>query len=281
MVRMMVMALGWASVAVAQAQEPALLRYQPVAGTSVRTVLQARGTIVFREITGGAPATDSVVGEMSRLAGVTWRVRQVQDRDRTVEVTFDSLRIRSRLLGQSWQEVVLPEAERGPFTVPIDDRVKWSGAMTPALATLKEWQGIEFPEEPIFPGGTWSYPVAYRLPAELGALLEITVPDSLEGTTAVTLDSVVVRAPNDSLIYLRVDKSLGPVTLPAMDAGDSTLIDLAGTQAGVLIWSTAWQSFASGATRTRINGKLRGVGAASGRQADVTWLISTRVQVRF
>lgn len=279
MVRIVVMLLGCASVA--QAQAPVLLRYQPSQGTSVRTVLGARGTIVFREITGGVPTTDSVVGEMTRLAGVTKRVLQVQDRDRMLEVTYDSLRIRARLLGQSWKESALPAAERGPFTVQMDDRARWSGTTAPSLETLKEWQGVEFPEEPITPGGTWSYPAAYRLPTELGALLEITVADSLEGTTSITLDSVVVRAPNDSLMYLRVDKTLGPITLPAIDAGDSAVIDLAGTQAGTLIWSTAWQSFASGATQTRINGKLRGVGAGSARQADVTWLISTRVQVRF
>lgn len=275
------MFLAFSAASVAQAQGPVLLRYQPTQGTSVRTILGARGTIVLREVQGGVPTTDSVVGEMSRLAGVTQRVLQVDDRLRLVELQYDSLRIRSRLLGQSWKETALSDGERGPFRIQVDDRWQWGGPATASLAGLKEWLVVEMPEEPIAPGGTWSYPTSFRPPPELGALLEISVTDSLEGTATITLDSVVVRAANDSLIYLRVDKTLGPMTLPAVDAGDSALVEVRGTQAGTLIWSTAWQSFASGATQTRVNGRLRGMGAAATQEASVTWLITTRLQVRF
>lgn len=261
------------------AQQPSHLRYVPRQGELLRTLLGARGTIVFREIVAGQPGPDSIVGEMNRLASVTQRVLETAGPLRVLEVRYDSLRIRSRLLGQAWKENVLPDSLKGPYRVPIDEQFRWGSDGNGALEALPDWLGVQFPEEAISLGGSWTYPSVFRLPEELGQLLEIGITAPLEGSTSVTLDSIVPRS-TDTLMYFTIERALGPLILPAVDAGDSAEIAVVGASAGTLIWSSGWQAFVSGASQTRVGGRLRGVGRAGMREASVTWLITTRLQVR-
>lgn len=261
-------------------QQGGTLRYLPRPGTMTRTVLSAQGTVVFREKTGGVVSPDSIVGEMYRLAGVTRRVISVGGGGSVVEVRVDSLRTRARLLGQSLSESALADSMRVPFRVEVDSRYRWlAGPPWEAIFSLPEWLGVELPEEPVARGGSWSYRTSYRVPAALNALFELSIGGAVEGSVNVTLDSAVARL-GDTLIYFTLQRHLGPMTLPAVDAGDSAEIVVAGASAGILVWSTGWQAFVSGSEQLRLRGNLRGMGREGLREAELTWTVSRRLQLR-
>ncbi|GIW51770.1 MAG: hypothetical protein KatS3mg081_1125 [Gemmatimonadales bacterium] len=270
----------WAYPRALESQQGWLLRYTPRPGGMTRTVLQAEGTVVLRDKTGGVLAPDSIVGQMYRLAGVTRRVVSANAERSVVEVTVDSLRTRARLLGQSWSESAIADSMRLPFRVELDDRYRWMSAPPwEALSAVPEWLGVEFPAEPVARGGSWNYRTSYRVPAALNALFELTINGPVEGSVNVVLDSAVARL-TDTLLYFTVQRHLGPVTLPAVDAGDSAEIAVAGASSGILVWSTGWQAFVSGSEQIRLRGNLRGMGREGLREAELTWTVFRRLQLR-
>lgn len=255
-------------------------------GPPVRTITAWRGTMVFREINeAGQPVGDSVVGEMTASAGITHQVVAAEGGSRVVELRYDSLKSRVRLLGQAWKERA-PQATGRPIRLTVDKRLEIeSGAdalpADPAAgAGILSWNGVALPGRVVAPGDTWTVSVTYRLPAELAQLLEITLPDSLPAAAAVTLDSVAARGA-DTLAYLTVKHPIGPVTLPASDAGDSATVELAGSEAASLVWSTGWNAYVAGAGQARVIGRLRSVNAAgTPRMAELDWSLSLRLTVR-
>ncbi len=263
-----------------EGQQGRLLRYSPREGSMTRTVLSAQGTVVLEEKTGGVLSADSLVGEMYRLAGVTRRVLSAGRERSVVEVTVDSLRTRARLLGQAWTESAVAGDQRMPFRVELDGRNRWIG-LPPGevLSALPEWLGVEFAEEAVLPGGSWTYRTSYVIPAALNGLFELSLDGAVEGNVTVVLDSAVARL-TDTLIYFTVQRHLGPATLPAVDAGDSAEISVAGASSGILIWSTGWQAFVSGSEQLRLRGHLRGMGRQGFREAELTWTVTRRLQLR-
>lgn len=270
----------WSHGSGLESQQGRLLRYTPRGGSMTRTVLSAQGTVVLKEKIGGVLSADSIVGEMYRLAGVTRRVLSAGGERSLVEVTLDSLRTRARLWGQAWTESGVTEDQRMPFRVELDGRNRW--ASVPAgevLSALPEWLGVEFAEEAVLPGGSWTYRTSYVVPAVLNGLFELSLDGAVEGNVTVVLDSAVARL-TDTLIYFTVQRHLGPATLPAVDAGDSAEISVAGASSGILIWSTGWQAFVSGSERLSLRGHLRGMGREGLREAELTWTITRRLQLR-
>ncbi|MBI3983290.1 MAG: hypothetical protein HY337_10270 [Gemmatimonadetes bacterium] len=265
-------------------QEARALRYTPREGTVVHTVFSARASLVYRDYTGGVAAPDSVVGEYTALGAVGQRVQQVSGSTRLLDVRLDSLRTRARLSGQAWKETMLPDSLRPTMPVTVDERLRLgrlpeAGAAQVGLVRSLGWMGVEFPEEPVGPAGRWTGATVVRLPRELAVLHEVVMPDSLDAVASVVLDSVSVR-PADTLLFLSFQGTLGPVTEPGLDAGDSASVSLAGAQAGTLIWSTAWQTFVAGASQTRVRARLRVRSARGGREAELLWTVTTRLQVR-
>jgi hypothetical protein len=273
-------------VRLATAQEAKPLRYQPREGTVVHTVLSARATLVYRDVTGGVTAADSVVGEYTALGAIGQRVVQTSGEASTLDVRLDSLRTRARLTGQAWQEWMLVDSLRPTTRMTLDHRLRIQaspasglGAAQVALARSVGWMGIEFPEEAVAPAGRWTAPTVVRLPRDLATLHEVVMPDSLEGVAAVVLDSIVAR-PADTLLFFSFQSSIGPATAAGVDAGDSASVSLAGAQAGSLIWSTAWQTFVAGSSQTKVRARLRVTSARGGREAELLWTVNGRVQVR-
>lgn len=270
------------------AQQPVTIQWAPRAGTVVRTITSSRGTMVFREINeAGQPIGDSVMGEMTSLSGVTHRVVDQQGGNHVVEVQYDSLKTRARLAGQNWKEDLLSGAGQAALRVTLDGKLRpvegAAGGLEADPVTdggIASWRGVELPDRPVAPGATWTVTTVYRLPGQLGQLLDIAIKDSIIATATVKLDSVAVR-PADTLMYLTVQQNLGPVTLPVVDAGDSGTVELVGAQAASLVWSTGWEAYVSGASQARMVGRLRSGGAAGApRLAQMNWAISTRLQVR-
>ncbi len=270
----------WVFPPALESQQGRMLRYVPRQGSMTRTVLSARGTVVLRDKTGGVVSGDSIVGEMYHLAGVTRRVLSAGGERSLLEVTVDSLRTRARLLGQAWSERAVADSLRHPFRVELDTRHRWL-TLSPweAVSALPEWLGVEFPEEPVAEGGSWSYRSSYTVPEVLNALFELYVNGTVDGSLNVVLDSAVPRL-TDTLIYFTVQRHLGPATLPAVDAGDSAEISLAGASSGIFVWSTGWQAFVSGSEQLRLRGNLRGMGREGLREAELTWTVVRRLQLR-
>jgi hypothetical protein len=245
-----------------------------------RTVWSAQGRVVLREKTGGVASTDSIVGELYRVAGVTRKVISAGAEGRVLEVTVDSFRTRARLLGEPWRETAIADSLRVPFRVVLDSRHRWlEKPPWEVFSSLPEWLGVEFPEAPVARGGSWSYPTSYVVPAALNALFELAIEGPVEGSLTVVLDSAVQRL-SDTLIYFTIQRHLGPMTLPAVDAGDSAQIVVAGASSGVLVWSTGWQSFVSGSEQLWLRGNLRGMGREGLREAELTWTVIQRLQLR-
>ncbi|HWP38884.1 MAG TPA: hypothetical protein VNL18_15165 [Gemmatimonadales bacterium] len=266
------------------AQDARPLRYAPRTGTVVHTLFNSRVSLVYRDVTGGVTATDSVVGEYTALGAVGQRVIDGSTTPRALDVRLDSLRTRARLVGQAWKETALSDSLRPTMRVMVDERLRL-GPMPPAgssqvgLVRSFGWMGIEFPEEAVAPAGRWTTRAVARLPRELAALHEVEMPDSLDVIQSVVLDSISARG-TDTLLYFSFQGSIGPSMVPGRDAGDTASVSLAGAQAGSLIWSTAWQSFVSGASQTRVRARLRVVSGRGGREAELLWTVTTRIQVR-
>jgi hypothetical protein len=257
------------------------------AGPPVRAIAALRGTMVFREINeAGQAIGDSVVAEMIASAGIAYRVLEAQAGERLLEVRYDSLKSRARVVGQAWKEAAVSGTGRA-VRIPTDERfvLRAGGAaeLPPdpiAAGGIVSWHGVVLPARDVGAGETWEVGLTYRLPADLPRLLEIGLPDSLAVTATVTVDSVAARAA-DTLVYLTVKHPIGPAILPASDAGDSATIELAGSQAASLVWSTGWNAFVSGAGQARVVGRLRSVNAAgTPRMAELRFSVSTRLQVR-
>lgn len=270
------------------AQQPVTIQWTPRPGAVVRSITSSRGSMVFHEINeAGQPVGDSVMGDMTSLSGVTHRVIEEQGGNHVVEVQYDSLKTRARLAGQNWKEDVLSGAGRAALRMTFDGKLRTvegvSGGLQAdpvAAGGIATWRGVELPDRPVTPGETWTVNTVYRLPAQLGQLLDIAIRDSVTGFATVKLDSVVA-GPTDTLMYLKVQQTLGPVTLPVVDAGDSGTVELVGAQAASLVWSTGWDAYVSGASTARLVGRLRSGGATGApRLAQITWSISTRLQVR-
>lgn len=271
------------------AQQPVSIQYGAQPGIAVRTLLSSRGSLVFHEINeAGQRIGDSVMGEMTSLAGVTHRVLEAQGGTYAVEVRYDSLKTRARLFGQAWKEDVWMGLGQEPARVVLDAHLRpaegASGGGLPADPVanggIASWRGVELADRPVSPGDTWTVTTVYRLPAQLGQLLDIVIRDSLIATATVRLDSVTVR-PTDSLMYLTVQQTLPSATLPGVDAGDSAIVELVGSQAASLVWSTGWHAYVSGASQARVVGRLQSRNAAgTPRMAEIQWTLSTRLQVR-
>ena len=271
------------------AQQPVAIQYGAQPGTAVRTILSSRGNMVFHEINeAGQRIGDSVVAEMTSVAGVTHRLLGTEGGGYAVEVRYDSLKTRAHLLGQQWKEDVWLGLGQEPARVTVDSHLRpaegLSGGTLPADPVanggIASWRGVELPDRPVSPGDTWTVTTVYRLPAQLGQLLDIAIRDSLIALATVRLDSVAVR-PADSLIYFTVQQTLPSATLPAVDAGDTATVELVGSQAASLVWSTGWHAYVSGASQARLVGRLQSRSAAgTPRMAEITWSLSTRLLVR-
>jgi hypothetical protein len=256
-------------------------------GPPVRAITGLRGTVVFREINeAGQPIGDSVVGEMTASAGIAYQVVAAAGSSRVVELRYDSLKSRARLLGQAWKEG-MPQATGRPIRLTVDSTLAIEPGAAAALPAdpvaaggILSWNGVSLPGRVVAPGDTWTVNVTYRLPGELAQLLEIALPDSVRAVATVSLDSVAARGA-DTLAYLTVKHPIGPVTLPARDAGDSATVELAGSQAASLVWSTGWNAYVAGAGQARVIGRLRSVNrAGTPRMAELTWSLGVRLTVR-
>ncbi|MBI2404163.1 MAG: hypothetical protein HYV20_15790 [Gemmatimonadetes bacterium] len=269
-------------------QQPVSIQFGASPGAAVRTITSARGTMVFHEINeAGQRIGDSVMGEMTALAGVTHRILEAQAGGYVVEVRYDSLKTRARLVGQNWKEDVWFGAAQDATRVTVDARLRPAGGTGGGLPAdpvanggIASWRGVELPDRPVSPGDTWTVTTVYRLPAQLGQLLDIAIRDSLIAPATVRLDSVTVR-PADSLMYFTVLQTLPSATLPAVDAGDSATVELVGSQAASLVWSTGWNGYVSGASQARLVGRLQSrTAAGTPRMAEIHWTLSSRLQVR-
>jgi hypothetical protein len=270
------------------AQEPVTLHYAPRVGALVRTITRSTGTITLRALDATVqPVGDSVMGEMRSWAGITRRVLEGTDSTRVVEVSYDSLKTQARLTGQEWKENALAEADKAALNLTLNDQLHTLAGGSGGLAAdpvantgIASWRGVELPGHPVSPGAMWVVQTGYHLPGQLGDLLDVSVRDSIMANATVRLDSVVPQA-RDTLMYLTVRETLGPITLPATDAGTAATVELAGSQAASLVWSTGWNAFVSGASQARVIGRLRSVTAGGAmRASQITWNLSTTLQVR-
>ena len=271
-----------------QAPGRGTLAYAPRVGALVRTITRSNGTIALRALDAAVqPVGDSVTGEMRSWAGITRRILEGTDTTRVVEVSYDSLKTQSRLAGQQWKESALAAADQAALSLTLDDQLHSLAGGSGGLAAdpvagggIASWRGVALPGHPVSPGAMWVVQTGYHLPTQLGDLLDVSVHDSIIANATVQLDSVVPQV-RDTLMYLTVRETLGPINLPATDAGTAATVELAGSQAATLVWSTGWNAFGSGASQARVVGRLRSVAAdGTARASQITWNISTTLQVR-
>ena len=240
---------------------------------------------------------DSIRIEVALEQHLTDLVLEAEPGRYLVYRTMDSARVRTRAEGEAWEEGSLNEVTRASARLVLDKQLTISAfeLVTPDTvdqriqALLRAPHGgyeLTLPAGPVSPGATWSTEVSY--PFDMGPGMEQQGP-AIEGQELVaqaniTLDSIVPRD-RDTLAYLSMWGDFIPQTSAEENEFGRSTTTIEGSFAGVLVWSTAWNAFVSGASRAVMTADIRlgapdeeeeGGGVGMGMRLNIT----NRFQVR-
>lgn len=217
-----------------------LLRFDPPDGAVLHRLFQ----IHTRVLRAGGDSRESA--ELGGVREVTLRGRADTP---MLHLAYDSLRTRLREGTGPWREIAESNDSawvQVRFDEQLEPTVVASGGPGPAAARLVALvtglPGLGLPRRPVRAGDRWTSRLEIPVPAmRPGAM--IGQERLLVSEAVVSVDSVVARA-LDTLAYVSLRGTLGPAA-----TGDRGYV---GAVRGALVWSTGWQAFVSGATRTRI-----------------------------
>ncbi len=227
------------------AQESLLLRWDFPTGTMFRTQFRTVTTVWAFDGRRFDSADEGVARAVS-LAG--------PDGSQVTHVAYESVASRTRGSDGKWREFDVLGVDSAWVQLTMDERMRVRssnrGARLPGVTSLlRIVTGIprlELPGGPLAAGDSWtSATVASAVPG----LRNETVPPVVDGTAQLVLDSIVIRA-QDTLGYVTLTGRF-PVTTFVDELGPGTAV-LSGDLVGSLVWSTSWNAFVSGVSRTRM-----------------------------
>ncbi len=227
------------------AQETLLLRHRPRPGTVIRAEFTTATTVWafdgkrFESADGGVVRTVALAGPGEM---------------RISHLAYESVTTRSRGSDGRWREFEVPGADSAWVQVTMDEqmRVQQSnyGQRLPGVTSLQRIltgiPDLELPGDPLEAGDRWSSPT---ITSAVPGLRNETVPPTVNGTAQLVLDSIVIRS-RDTLGYVTVTGRFPAATF--VDELGPGRVVLSGDLAGNLIWSTSWNGFVSGVSRTRM-----------------------------
>jgi len=179
-------------------------------------------------------------------------------------LTYESIASRTRGSDGKWREFEVLGADSAWVQVSLDERMRVQGAnygtrlpgVTSLLRILTGIPNLELPDHPLGPGDSWS---SATVASAVPGLRNETVPPTVSGMAHLVLDSIVIRS-RDTLGYVTVTGRF-PATTFVDELGPGRVV-LLGDLAGSLIWSTSWNGFVSGVSRTRMTMEREGGQAA-------------------
>jgi len=266
------------------AQQTYQFRYAPAVGAWLRTLTEVQ---VVTLLTGFPAVPDGTVLEEETRFGAVQTVLGGGDRGFRVDVALDSVWTRRRTSGGPWKSVVDSVFARQPVGLVVSPRF---GAATvsgggPAEAVLRTLYGMvagpgfAFPEAPVAVGSSFatgtSIVTRVRIPAETG----LAVDQRAYADLTLTLDSLQ-RTEDDTIAYLSFAGSFDPRAIGQENESGSTQIALAGSFAGRLVWSAAWNAIAAAAARLHVEGTFRVLRPGGAVDARATWETTLRQELR-
>jgi hypothetical protein len=234
--------IGALLVAVQLQAQAVRLHFDPPDGLVLHRLFQ----IHTRVMRGGEGVRTREAVELGGVREVTLRGPA---HARMLHLSYDSLRTRLREGTDAWREVV-GGSDSAWVQVRFDDRLRativavgGTGAEAARLVGLATGlPGLVLPGDAVRAGDVWESRLELPIPgAEPGA--PAGSETLLTAHVAVSVDSVVARS-RDTLAFLSVSGVMTPTP-----SGGATYT---GGVRGTLVWSSGWQAFVSGATRTRI-----------------------------
>jgi hypothetical protein len=232
-------------------QDSLLLRRESPPGTIVRTQFRTVTTVWAFDGRRFESADEGVMRSVS-LADAGGR--------QVAHLTYESVASRTRGSDGRWREFEVLGADSAWVQVSMDERMRVRGAnygtrlpgVTGLLRVLTGIPNLELPDEPLGPGDGWS---STTVASAVPGLRNETVPPIVSGMAHLVLDSIVIRS-RDTLGYVTVTGRF-PATTFVDEFGPGRVV-LSGDLAGSLIWSTSWNGFVSGVSRTRMTMEREG-----------------------
>lgn len=257
----------------ATGQETLLLRHDAPSGTVIRTGFETT-TVVW--------AFDGRRFESADLGIVSAMVLQGLGGKTVIHLAYDSVRTRTRGSDGRWREFAVP-VDSAWVQVSVDERLRVSSrhegrqlsGVTGLARILTGIPDLELPGVSLREGDSWSSKTVVSV---VPGLRNETVPPVVDGTVTVVLDSIAVRA-NDTLGYLSLTGQFPAATF--VDVMGPGRVIASGDVVGNLIWSTSWNAFVSGVSKTRMT--VARAAVAGGTQGEVEELrveATTRYWVR-
>lgn len=258
-------------------------QFAPEVGTFVRWIYTTEGEYTF---TNFPLIIDSTKATVSSRAGLTRRIMERMDRVYLGLVTVDSVVARYRIEGRDWNPLVTERGPIGPAEFLIDDNSLFSqveGTDDPELRAFLGVTGamqVSLPPEPIRPGDRWESQIAFPYTAEIPADSNGIIMATLAGEAAAVIDSLGFRGA-DTLIYVSVNGPFQPMFVEGVHPADnsSTQVELWGSHASFLVWSTGWNTWVTGSTRVRIHKRIEAPAGSEVEDARIQADLSTRFRV--
>ncbi len=257
---------------VGAAQGTLLLRYEAAPGTVVRTAFQTDAVVWAFD---GHRFESADVGTMraTTLEGPDGKI--------VVHLAYDSVRTRTRGSDGRWREFRVAGMDSVWTQVGLDTRMRvlsvirggqFSG-VTGLQRILMGIPSLELPDQALYEGDSWSSATVVSV---VPGLRNESVEPTLSGTVQVVLDSIVVRS-RDTLGFVTVNGRFPAVTF--VDVVGPGRVTATGDLTGSMIWSTAWNRFVSGTSRTRVS-VIRDGNAPGGGGKELRLEVTTRHQVK-
>ncbi len=290
-------AAAWAVLLVTpavEAQQTISLRYAPQVGQYAQTVwwFDVTGTV-----NDARPGSVNWAVETTGLRSLTHRVTEVDGDRRVLEVTRDSVRVRTRPIDGVWTSVTDTGGRRPRARLVLDERLRVITVQ--ALESDTETQAapdgfrafatgfeLALPDRPVSVGQRWAADIVLRLDEPTGFEEEPGVSTWLHRVgdlvvrSTFTLDSLVDRGA-DTLAFLQVQGTFLPTTIASAVEAAEGRARVSGAFAARMIWSTGWNAFVSGAMRSQVlMATFVGTPQNEAPELSLTLVTSNRFQVR-
>jgi len=284
----MLVALGLTGSARVQGEHS--LQYAPKVPARINLISRSEITMTVMPTGGGLP--DTLTIEAARLESATQFADAAANGRFSIVLQYDSARTRMRPRGGLWQPLEVKENESAPVRTVLDERMQVLQAEfldSPHLQASRAHMVrgltggvlVTLPPGPVTRGVPWMTEAAYPLSVLRSIGEEEGVPrlGELVARATAKIDSLVGRGA-DTLYYLTVTGSFLPAQFESLLSDVPAVTTASGSFASMLVWSSSWSAFLSGASRVVLWMDVRGVPDAGAASSRVRFDVITRSQVR-